>query len=146
MNRKQAIALGVLGVILLLVWGRALMGGPRAHSHESKRPSPAEPPHPAPGPSAGVPSGEQSLDDGWGESPFLADRPIPELVSPDGRPAPVRSYVLNGILWDPRVPSAVINNRVVEMGDWIGDWQVQAIEKDRVILSDGKTTRTLSSQ
>jgi len=51
--------------------------------------------------------------------------------------------VLNGLLWDPKVPSAIVNSRLVTVGDHLGPWQVIEIQKDRVILSDGATTKTL---
>jgi hypothetical protein len=46
--------------------------------------------------------------------------------------------LLMGIAWDPERPSAIINNRIVNVGSQIEDKTVTYIGKDRVILSDGE--------
>jgi len=43
---------------------------------------------------------------------------------------------LSGILWDKKSPQAVINDEIVKVGDKIDDYTINAIEKDRVILSN----------
>jgi hypothetical protein len=44
---------------------------------------------------------------------------------------------LSGILWEEGRPLAIINGQIVSQGDRVGSKIVAAIEKDRVILSDG---------
>ena len=78
----------------------------------------------------------------WGGNPFLATRQGPS--SADATQEGV--LTLNGIIWDAQAPSAVINNRVLNPGDWIDRWRVVEIQRDRVIVSDGQTTRTLEAQ
>jgi len=45
---------------------------------------------------------------------------------------------LSGIIWDEERPLALINNRVVGIGDKIGISTVVDITQDRVILNDGR--------
>lgn len=142
---KQKIILAVLGVLLVAVWGRALMGRPG----KGEAPAPAvpgvpPPVSPVPAPSSGMMPG---IAEGWGLSPFLAGR---EKSRPgSGKDASAaglageEGLLLDGILWDPRMPSAIINNQVVCVGDRVGPWQVTEIKKDQVMLTDGTDTRTL---
>ncbi len=44
---------------------------------------------------------------------------------------------LTGIIWDKKKPQALINDDVCAKGDKVGKYTVIAIEKDRVLLSDG---------
>ncbi len=47
-------------------------------------------------------------------------------------------FQLKGIIWDVKQPLAIINGKIVEQGDRIGDKTVEEIEKDSVTLFDGK--------
>lgn len=51
--------------------------------------------------------------------------------------------LLQGILWDPAAPTAILNNRCVARGDRVGRWEVEEIRRDQVVLSDGSETRVL---
>ena len=81
----------------------------------------------------------------WGENPFIADR---DRQAPAAAPkAPEEEKILlQGILWDPLAPTAIVSNRVVARGDRVGRWEVREIQKDRVVLSDGSETRTLRAE
>jgi len=50
---------------------------------------------------------------------------------------------LSGILWDKLMPLAVINNKVVKIGDKVGGSVLVDIKQDRVILSEGSLTREI---
>lgn len=136
-NRKTLIALVALGILLVLVWARALGVKP-------KPPAGVSPPAEVSSPASGRP-GVVSANPGWKESPFLTDR---------AGPSPARAFVeskneevvLQGILWDPRAPTVILNNCVMGVGDRTGRWEVREIRKDQVILSDGVSTRTLRSE
>jgi hypothetical protein len=73
-------------------------------------------------------------DDKGSRSPFIA------LVTPDGRILNLENksdsqLILEGIIYDEKGTSyAIINQSVVAAGDWIADYQVVAIEKDKVIF------------
>ncbi len=84
-------------------------------------------------------------DEEWGESPFLIDRNAPRSteIPPNSAEQEIR---LQGILWDPQAPTAIVNNRVVGQGDSLGRWEVVEIQKTQVVLSDGSTTRTLRAE
>ncbi len=45
---------------------------------------------------------------------------------------------LEGIIWDARHPLAIINGKTVSQGEMIGNKIIEKIEKDAVILFDGK--------
>lgn len=138
MNRPQKRILAVLGVLAVFVWIRALTPVRSTRSAGSvPRPMAVAVQTVSSPPLTEVP-------DRWGDSPFLMDR------GPKGTAAPETvsgkdSYVLNGILWDPRTPSAILNNRVVCVGERLGEWEVSEIQKDRVILSNGSERRVLTS-
>ncbi len=88
---------------------------------------------------AGVVLGSQD----WGDSPFLAERGGPKPTVMGQTASGEELFVLKGILWDARSPSAIVNDRVVSLGEEIGRWHVVEIQKDRVILSDGTSTKAL---
>lgn len=82
----------------------------------------------------------------WGDSPFLAERGGPKPTVMGQATYGEELFVLKGILWDARSPSAIVNDRVVSAGEQIGRWRVVEIQKNRVILSDGSSTREISVQ
>lgn len=50
--------------------------------------------------------------------------------------------ILSGIVWDKNKPKAVINGRIVKVGDVVGGKTVTKIEKDRVIfLKEGRKSK-----
>jgi len=82
----------------------------------------------------------------WGESPFLAERRnTPKL---DGAVEGFReeTILLQGVLWDSKTPTAIINNQVLSKGDRVGRWEVEEIRKTQVVLSDGSETRVLRAE
>jgi hypothetical protein len=64
----------------------------------------------------------------WGRNPFLTGI---------GETSAAGQFILHGISWDGKNPRAVINGRIVGVGQQIGEMKVVKIEKDRVVLSDG---------
>jgi hypothetical protein len=69
----------------------------------------------------------------WGRNPFAS--------SPVASHGPVSrrgDFLLNGIMWDEKKPSAIINGDMVMVGDSVGSYKVVDISKDRVILTDGQ--------
>ncbi len=71
------------------------------------------------------PSGAaKTLHDNWGHNPFIL--------------TPVKGgMVLQGIIWDPAGPKALINDEIVGIGDQIGTMKVLDIQNQKVILNDG---------
>ena len=144
-DKKQAWILGLLGIILLAVWIRAFTVRP-VHSHNPAGPkvsNPRQPPEAVSAGSASSSAGAHFQD--WADSPFLMDRGQPQDGEPISATTP-GEYSLSGILWDPRAPSAIVDNRVVNVGDQIGPWRIVEIQRDRVILSNGEETKTLQSE
>ena len=100
---------------------------------------------PVSGAPAAAVSEAQAQQKEWKESPFLAERGGPKSAV-TGESAGLEGFTLKGILWDPQAPTAILNDRVVGVGERVGNWKVMEIRKDRVILSDGLTTREISAQ
>ncbi len=70
----------------------------------------------------------------WGRNPFRRESmPVSSRISLD----------LQGIAWDPKVPKAVISDRIVGLGDEIGGMKVADIRHDSVVVSDGSTETEL---
>jgi len=86
----------------------------------------------------------------------LGAKPVPKNLLPQGRHAPRSSYeswgrnpftlqegisdkmlVLNGIAWDELDPKAIINDRILSVGDKIRGCTLIAVEPNRVTLNDG---------
>ena len=146
-DKRQRWVLGILGIVLVTVWIRAFTFGPVHSARRSgqKVPSSLQLPEVAPSVPAISTSSTDTSSEGWGDSPFLMERGQHQAGGPSSEATP-EEYLLNGILWDPQAPSAIVNNRVVNMGDQIGPWRVVEIQKDRVILSNGTQTRTLQTE
>lgn len=68
--------------------------------------------------------------------PFLPSLDSNALKAPAQKSAPAIKLYLKGILWDKLVPSAIINSKVVKIGDLIFGKTVVDIEKNQVILME----------
>ena len=135
----------VLGVLLLLVWGRVFFGKPPRPAHNplaAAASSPKAEIHPLPVQKVSKPAPNSE----WGGSPFEMDRKASTSSSSDVPLVSSDRPSVSGILWDPRSPSAVVNGQLVGVGDQVGNWRVMEIRKDKVILSDGVTQEELNVQ
>ncbi|MFA5275537.1 MAG: hypothetical protein WC417_01410 [Candidatus Omnitrophota bacterium] len=65
----------------------------------------------------------------WSRDPFTMGAPI--------KPIGEGSLDLKGIIWDEKLPLALINGRTVKIGDKVGSNTVVDIRKDSVVLNDG---------
>ena len=74
--------------------------------------------------------------------PFLSSRNPQRLVVPAPQ-RPTVSLIVNGILWDDTTPTAIINSRVVGIGDIIFGKAVVDIERDRVIVMEDGNIQVL---
>lgn len=68
--------------------------------------------------------------------PFLASMDSNIVKTPEPTRKPDIKLNLKGILWDMRVPSAIINSKVVKIGDLIFGKTVVDIEQNQVILME----------
>jgi len=136
-SQKQRWILSILGILVVVVWVRGLTAPPT----RSRRPAPlAQVSRPAPVPDSTTPSSRKVISDApWGVNPFLEERQAATPAETGKQYGPV----LGGVLWDPKTPSAVVNGRVVTVGEHVGKWTVVEIRRDRVILSDGDAQETL---
>jgi len=67
--------------------------------------------------------------------PFLPSR-NPEKIQTTAIKKPKVRLKLSGILWDDKIPSAIINSKVLEIGDLIENKTLVDIERDRVIIME----------
>jgi len=54
------------------------------------------------------------------------------------REEPVGEYILEGIVYDPKAPSALINGKVINESDILGNFQIDRISGDRVDMTNIK--------
>jgi hypothetical protein len=73
--------------------------------------------------------GASDKDAEWGRDPFSG-----KVYSAQGQPM---KFKLTGILWDAQEPQAIVNGKIVELGDLLGNYLVVKIGKDTVTLNDG---------
>lgn len=146
---KQKIILTVLGIVLVVVWTRAFMMKP-VYRHNSPPPvsfhtlaGAAVRPH-----SKESPDGKPPILK-WKRDPFAISGALPSsgpekpALSPAAGPKPAAPLRLEGILWDVRKPTALINGTLAEVGSSVNGWKVLEIKEDRVTLSDGQSAKTL---
>ena len=144
MKHRKRWLIGILVFTAVALWIRGLTIRP-THSVSQPTPVPLSlsksdhtvRPEPVEGHSRRISTSAE-----WGGNPFEKDRSKTPIVTAVSEPA---DYRLSGIIWDPKAPSAIVNNRMVSVGDHIGPWKVEEISKTEVILSDGVSTQKLSS-
>lgn len=136
-KRIQIIATAVLAIIFILVWANAF----KVFKSKAATKAPAAPAITPPSipfkakqeSSAETPKKEESKETlGWGRCPFSGK------VYTSRQEGPV-SLKLSGIIWDSKNPLAMINERVVKVGDTIAGNTVVEIKHDRVILNNGSS-------
>lgn len=137
MENKKLVILIVLGVLAVISLSYGIVAPPKRKSASSSDSQEASL-QPAAGISGKVVvSGSEgfipakrerarSSFNSWKRSPF-----VPQSLSGN------KSLVLNGILWDQKDPKAIINDKIVGVGDTVAKHRVIEIKKDQVILGIG---------
>ena len=74
------------------------------------------------------------------ETDAVAEAPAPAPAPAPPKPAPLR---LQGILFNPQHPSAMINGKTLFVGDRLGDLRVLAIGQSSVTLANSARTNVL---
>ncbi|MBI3332826.1 MAG: hypothetical protein HYZ93_01905 [Candidatus Omnitrophica bacterium] len=137
---RQRLILGLLGGLVAVTWTYGLLATPA----RSKRPAAAAPQRSQtqePKSEISRPQALRSRYAEWGVNPFEMERRTSAPTSPAGERA---GHWVKGILWDANVPSAIVDGRLVSVGDHVDGWRVIEIQKDRVVLSNGESTQTLT--
>jgi hypothetical protein len=68
-------------------------------------------------------------------SPIPVTRPAPASMAPSSPPpAPPPEPRLQGIVFAPTRPWAIVNGKTVRVGDWLGEFRVKAISPRGVVL------------
>jgi hypothetical protein len=99
-------------------------------------PSPPVPSAPEPPPAAITPTPAETAPD-----PAPAIPAVPDDPPTPPKPAPLR---LQGIIFNPAHPSAVINGKTVFVGDKVGEFRVGDIRQDSATLFNAAQTNVLN--
>lgn len=78
-------------------------------------------------------------------NPFVPQTPQPVMVTDDNagkvpvaqvqreRPVvPIPVFTLSGLIWNTKKPAAILNGKIVAIGDQVSNWSVQEITKEGV--------------
>ena len=82
-----------------------------------------------------------------GKTPMVTAKPSPTLpTQSQNNPAVAVPLLPNveGILWDPQTPMAILDGKPLKIGDSVQGWTITAITSDQVNLSREGLTKTLS--
>ena len=143
-SQQQAALLGVLVVVMIGVYARALKPSHHADAPPSE-PASQEPPAASveegqaeaaellPLPTQRAAQRERAAQLGWTRDPFTHGAGV----------GLAGGFALSGILWDATAPIAMVNGQMVGVGDTIEGYRVTEIRIDRVVLSDGQQTHEL---
>jgi hypothetical protein len=140
------VAAAVCAAVALPLWfGRSAVDDPAAEAEaayrellqriEAKEPEPAEPAEPA-----ALPAPPTSARDLF--SPVSKRRP--DLAQPQARRKEAALPALSGILIDGPQRHAVLDGRILGVGERVGAFRIAAIEPDAVVLRDGSSTHRLT--
>lgn len=84
----------------------------------------------------------------WGRNPFLTpdEEMSIRLTSTKGEGKEEEPAIIKGILIGEKQRVAIIDHKIVTEGDWIGAEQVVRIDKDKVVLTLGKSQRVITME
>ena len=78
-------------------------------------------------------TGQEGIKVAWGgrayKKPELESHAVEEIIS---KKEPTREYILEGIIYDQKAPSAIINGRVMKESDKLEIFRIDKISKDKV--------------
>ena len=129
-QQKLKIALPILALIMIFVWGPVIMGSGSKKKDKSSG-----------NVSSGATSSGSNLElialvrsserkkaktsyADWGRNPFtLSESP--------------KASVLEGIMWDAQDPKAIINGNILGIGDRVGSGEIVDIQKTSVTIQNG---------
>ena len=143
-SQQQAVMLGVLVLVMIGVYARAFR--PPRHA--------AQPASSAQAPAAAAPAPDVAEASEWPDHSALRHAQQEEAMQlawvrdPFARGAStggVAGLSLSGILWDATAPMAIISGQTLGIGDEISGFHVTEIHPDRVTLSDGVETVSLTT-
>lgn len=68
------------------------------------------------------------------------EKKVPQLPSPPPKPMveePIKppEVKIVGLIWNTDHPQAIVNDRIVQVGDQIGEWKIQKIDRDGIEIS-----------
>jgi hypothetical protein len=87
------------------------------------------------GAAAGVPYTSESLRDPF--QPYIVKETAPAAVDqiPEEESIPLPEMTITGITWGSSYAQAIVNGKIVKVGDNIGGAEIIAISKDGVVVS-----------
>ncbi len=152
-NKRNTIIFACLFAVAIGIWIKGLMYKPPIPADPGQAPS-------------GVPIGNDVVQEGqmpvdvplkqkeivkinlkskydvWGRSPFIN---LNETTSEEDTGKQKHGFVLRltGIMWDEKYPMAVINNKILKIGDIFLDRKLIEIKQDSVVIEQNGVVTTL---
>lgn len=80
---------------------------------------------------------KKSRSDSSESDPFIPEKRVDS-------PMTFTDLTLNGIAYDRASPAAILNDRIVKVGDTVGSYKIIAIDPDKVTVTDGDTSTYLT--
>jgi len=130
-NRIQIIITSFLAIIMIFVWINTIKNIRKKISTNKANVQAYKDTLPA----LVSPASNKKTDkvDAWVRDPFSGK--LYTSVRKQGNTP--KTLSLAGIIWDKNKPAALINDKVVGVGDRVGGSTVVSIKNDRVLLNDG---------
>jgi hypothetical protein len=132
MKNKQLVLLGVSGLVIVLSWTFVIISSFKQPPSSPLRAASINELVKTGGQEVVVKLRMHSKRTGyahWGKNPFS--------FSPSTEGAEYRKLKLSGISWDAKKPKALINGKILNVGDEIDGIRIMKIEQDKVTLNDG---------
>lgn len=136
------VIVAIVGMCAALVWYVSQKNGPALRveaSANQQQPAPRTnaPSQPAPAPTPPVTVAEPSP-----AAPAMVENLEPAVAAGESlKPAPLK---LQGIFFNPKNPSAVVNGKTVYLGERVGGFFVLAMSPSSVTFANSTTTNVLS--
>jgi len=130
-NRIQIIITSILIIILIFTWANSIKTIKKKIATNKAAVQAYK--DTIPNPSSSMPSKSSDKVSSWVRDPFSGKT----YISMRKSESVSKALTLAGIIWDKDKPAALINDRIVNVGDRIGGNTVVSIKNDRVLLNDG---------
>jgi hypothetical protein len=135
-NRTKIIITAVLILVLIFAWANTF----RVLSKIYKLNKPSNTPSatiPTPSAISAIPPVSKRE---WREDDNLEWKRCPFSGTNYSKETSTEELAISGIIWDEANPRTIINGQICGEGEKIGDFLIEKIEKQRVILSNGTKT------
>ncbi|MFC1708655.1 hypothetical protein ACFL2J_01150 [Candidatus Omnitrophota bacterium] len=135
-DRTKVIITAVLIAVLVFAWANAF----KVLAKRSKSKKPKQAPSVLISTTSAISTVTSISKREWSEDKNLEWKRCPFCGVSYSHEASAEDLEISGIIWDEVNPQTIINGQIFSEGERIGDFLIQTIEKQKVILSDGAKT------